>query len=274
VGHRPTGSRTGSGVPSASESNGRLAGKTAIVTGAAGGIGRAIAERYAREDARVVAMDLPEPLAAAGLPEGITSEAIDFADRTGTDAAIGQAIATLGRLDIIVSAAAVKGGTGTVLAVTDADWDRYIEVNLTGTFRVCRAAAQAMVASGRPGRIITIGSVNSFMSEPGAAQYVASKGGIAMLTRAMAVDLARHGILVNMIAPGPIEVPNASDMYRQPRLAAALRDEVALGVAGLAEDCAGAAVLLAEDDGRYITGSTITVDGGLSAMIFGAMRDA
>ena len=93
-----------------------------------------------------------------------------------------------------------------------------------------------------------------------------------MLTRAMAVDLARHGILVNMIAPGPIDVPNNGEMYREPKLAAALADEVALGPAGLPEDCAGAALFLAEDENRYMTGSTITVDGGLSAMIFGAMR--
>ena len=260
-------------MESAPASNGRLAGKTAVVTGAAGGIGRAIAERYAAEGARVVAMDLPGPLAATmWQTHRVTAVPVDLADRDDTDAAMARAVASLGALDILVAAAAIKGGTGDVLAVTDADWDRYLTVNLTGTFRVCRAAAQAMVAAGRPGRIITIGSVNSYMSEPNAAQYVASKGGVAMLTRAMAVDLARHGITVNMIAPGPIAVPNAPDQYREPGVAAALKDEVALDIAGRPEDCAGAAVLLAEDDGRYMTGSTITVDGGLSAMIFGAMR--
>ena len=103
-----------------------------------------------------------------------------------------------------------------------------------------------MIAGGRGGRIITIGSVNSFMSEPNAAPYVASKGGVAMLTRAMAVDLARHGILVNMIAPGPIEVPNNPEQYREPKLARTLADVVALGRAGLPEEVAGAAVYLAE----------------------------
>jgi NAD(P)-dependent dehydrogenase (short-subunit alcohol dehydrogenase family) len=258
---------------SAEAARGRLAGKACIVTGAAGGIGRAIAERFAREGARIAAMDLPSPLAATEWnAPAIISVPIDLADRAGTDAAMRHATEAVGPPDVLVAAAAVKGGTGNVLDVTDADWDRYVEVNLTGTFRVCRAAARAMVAGGRGGRIITIGSVNSFMSEPNAAQYVASKGGVAMLTRAMAVDLARHGILVNMIAPGPIDVPNNGDMYRQPKLAAALADEVALGAAGLPEDCAGAALLLAEDESCYITGTTITVDGGLSAMIFGAMR--
>ncbi len=95
-----------------------------------------------------------------------------------------------------------------------------------------------------------------------------------LMTRAMAVDLAGFGILVNMIAPGPIDVPNNGEMYREPRLAAELRHEVALGRAGSPEDCAAAALYLADSRSGYITGSTITVDGGLSAMIFGGMRDA
>jgi NAD(P)-dependent dehydrogenase (short-subunit alcohol dehydrogenase family) len=129
-----------------------------------------------------------------------------------------------------------------------------------------------MAAEGKGGRIITIGSVNSFMSEPNAAAYVAAKGGVAMLTRAMAVDLGRQGILCNMIAPGPIDVPNAKGIYEEPKLAGEVRDEVALERAGSPQDIAAAAVFLAEDGVRYMTGSTITVDGGLSAMIFGGMR--
>jgi NAD(P)-dependent dehydrogenase (short-subunit alcohol dehydrogenase family) len=129
-----------------------------------------------------------------------------------------------------------------------------------------------MVAAGKGGRIITIGSVNSFLSEPNAAAYVAAKGGVAMLTRAMAVDLGRLGILCNMIAPGPIDVPNARGAYDEPRLAGEIRDEVALDRAGRPEEIAAAAVFLAEDGARYMTGSTITVDGGLTAMIFGGMR--
>ena len=258
-------------------SQGRLAGKIAIVTGAAGGIGGAVTTRFAREGARVVAMDLAPaldkaPYRAAWNEASVVPVPIDLADRGDTDQAVARALAVFGPPDVLATAAALKGGAN-FLTVTDDDWDRYIAVNLTGTFRVCRKVAEAMVAAGKGGRIVTIGSVNSFMSEPDAAQYVAAKGGVAMLTRAMAVDLARYGILANMIAPGPIRVPNAADQYEEPKLAAALHDEVALARPGLPEDCATAALFLAEDENRYTTGSTITVDGGLSAMIFGAMRD-
>ena len=167
--------------------------------------------------------------------ERITPRSVDLADRASIAAAFAEAVAALGALDVLVAAGALKGGAGNMAEVSDEDWDRYISVNLTGTFLSCRAAARAMIAGGRGGRIITIGSVNSFMSEPNAAPYVASKGGVAMLTRAMAVDLARHGILVNMIAPGPIEVPNNPEQYREPKLARTLADVVALGRAGLPE---------------------------------------
>ncbi|MBN8996633.1 MAG: SDR family oxidoreductase [Rhizobiales bacterium] len=252
----------------------RLSGKRAVITGAAGGIGGVIAAAFAREDARVVGMDLAAPLAAARWNgAAITPCPVDLADRASIASAFASAVATLGGLDILVTAGALKGGSGNAADVTDEDWDRYIAVNLTGTFLSCRAAAKAMIAGGKGGRIITIGSVNSFQSEPGAAPYVASKGGIAMLTRALAVDLAGHGILVNMIAPGPIAVPNNPDQYREPKLARAIGEIVALRRAGEPAEIAGAAVYLASDESSYVTGSTITVDGGVSAMIFGAMRD-
>jgi NAD(P)-dependent dehydrogenase (short-subunit alcohol dehydrogenase family) len=253
----------------------RLAGKRAVVTGAAGGIGGAVAGAYAAEGARVVAMDLPAPLAAARWKsQEISPCPVDLADRTDIAAGFARAAADLGGIDVLVAAGALKGGTGNAADVTDEDWDRYIAVNLTGTFLACRAAARSMIAGGRGGRIITIGSVNSFMSEPNAAPYVASKGGVAMLTRALAVDLAMHNILVNMIAPGPIEVPNSAGQYRQPKLEKALTEVVALRRNGFPAEVAGAAVYLASDESSYVTGSTITIDGGLSAMIFGAMRDA
>lgn len=252
----------------------RLSGKRCIVTGAAGGIGRAITVAFAEEGARVVAMDLDDPLAKAGLPsDTVAPVACDLADREMVENAMTEALAALDGLDVFVACGALKWGTGNFLDLADNDWDRYIGVNLTGTFLTCRAAARAMAEAGEGGSIITIGSVNSFMSEPNAAAYVAAKGGVFMLTRAMAVDLGPRNIRCNMIAPGPIDVPNASGIYEQPRLADEVRSEVALRRAGVPEDVACAALFLAEDGSRYVTGSTVTVDGGLSAMIFGGMRD-
>jgi NAD(P)-dependent dehydrogenase (short-subunit alcohol dehydrogenase family) len=257
---------------------GRLAGKAAIVTGAAGGIGRATVEAFLREGACVVAMDLAGPLHATrfALP-GAIPIACDLGDRAAIQAATAEAVERLGGLDILVASGALKGGTGNFLDLSDRDWDRYVDINLTGTFLSCRAAARAMVAggagrNGKGGRIITIGSVNSFMAEPDAAAYVAAKGGVAMLTRAMAVDLARHGILVNMIAPGPVDVTGNNTGYSEPKLAGEVIDEVALARPGLPQEVATAAVFLAEDAASFMTGSTVTIDGGLSAMIFGGMR--
>lgn len=252
---------------------GRLAGKAAIVTGAAGGIGRATVEAFLREGACVVAMDLAGPLAATRFAlSGAIPIACDLGDRAAIQAATQEAVERLGGLDILVASGALKGGTGNFLDLSDRDWDRYVDINLTGTFLSCRAAARAMVAGGKGGRIITIGSVNSFMAEPDAAAYVAAKGGVAMLTRAMAVDLARHGILVNMIAPGPVDVTGNNTGYSEPKLAGEVRDEVALARPGLPPEVATAAVFLAEDAASFMTGSTVTIDGGLSAMIFGGMR--
>ena len=255
--------------------SGRLVDKAAIITGAAGGIGGAIAEAFADEGARVIAMDLARPVATTRWrSDRITPLSIDLADRASIAGAFTEAVKRLGGIDVLVTAGALKGGAGNMADVTDEDWDRFITVNLTGTFLSCRAAPRAMIARGKGGRIVTIGSVNSFMSEPNASPYVVSKGGVAMLTRAMSVDLARHGILVNMIAPGPIDVPNNGAQYREPKLAQALTEVVALGRAGLPCDIAGAAVYLGSEESRYVTGSTITIDGGLSAMLFGAMRSA
>lgn len=252
---------------------GRLEGKACIVTGAAGGIGLAIVEAFAREGARIVATDLAAALVKTKFPSPVTPIACDLGDREAILRAVDDAVTALGGLDVLVAAGALKGGTDNFLDLADEAWDRYVDINLTGTFLVCRAAARAMAAAGRGGRIITVGSVNSYLSEPNAAAYVAAKGGVAMLTRAMAVDLADKGILCNMIAPGPIDVPSNGEMYREPRLAEALRHEVALRRAGVPGDIAGAAVFLAEDASRFITGTTVTIDGGLSAMIFGGMRE-
>jgi NAD(P)-dependent dehydrogenase (short-subunit alcohol dehydrogenase family) len=237
---------------------GRLDGLTAIVTGAAGGIGSAIAARFRAEGARVVGLD-------AKPTDGIV--ACDVADGAAVEAAMAEAVAQLGRLDIVVTAAALTGGRAAFPDVRDDEWRRYIEVNLSGSFYACRAAARAMIAGGRGGSIITIGSINALAAEAGALAYVASKGGVAMLTKAMAVDLARHRIRANMIAPGPVTVPRNRELFETPGFRRGFAETIPMGAAAEAEDVANAAVYLAEPGSAMVTGTTLVVDGGMLARV-------
>lgn len=234
---------------------GRLKGKVALVTGAAGGIGAAVTALFAEEGARVFATD------TAG-----SSIDCDVADRAQVDALLARIMDETERLDVVVHAAALTGGTGHFLYVAAADWDRYVQVNLTGTFHICQATARAMIRAGG-GAIVTIGSVNSFAAEPAAAAYVASKHGVLGLTRAMAVDLAEHRIRVNMVAPGPITVPRNSDLFASAPLQAMFQRTLPQRRAGAASDVARAALFLAEDTATFVTGSVVTVDGGAMAQI-------
>lgn len=242
----------------------RLEGRTAIVTGAAGGIGSAIGARFRAEGARVVGID--RHVAPDDHFEGFLK--CDVGNGRAVDAVILEAVTLLqGRLDILVTAAALTGGRGPFPDVTDEEWRDYIDINLSGTFFTCRAGARAMIASGQGGSIITVGSVNSIAAEANASPYVASKGGVAMLTRAMAADLASHRIRVNMIAPGPIEVPRNSALFQSPEFQRGFAELVPMGRAGQPEDIANAAVFLAESASHMVTGTTLLVDGGLMAKI-------
>jgi NAD(P)-dependent dehydrogenase (short-subunit alcohol dehydrogenase family) len=244
--------------------SGRLEGKVCLVTGAAGGIGAAVVRRFREEGAVVIASDLEKPLTISAYSVFLQ------ANITSPDAVaklFNEVMELRGRLDVLVHAAARLGGTGSFLDVSLADWHSYIDTNLTGTFLVCQAAGRAMAASNTGGRIVVVGSVNSFAAEPAAAPYVASKGAVRMLTKAMAVDLADHGITVNMIAPGPITVPRNEAAFASAQMLRTFARLVPQGVAGQPVDVANAALFLAEDASSYITGSEIVVDGGLLAQI-------
>jgi NAD(P)-dependent dehydrogenase (short-subunit alcohol dehydrogenase family) len=244
--------------------SGRLAGKVAIVTGAAGGIGSGCAARFRDEGAEVLAADLAPPDPALGIAD-LPFIACDVADSAAVERLVAAALARRGRIDALVHAAALLGGSGPFLEVSHAAWDAYIRVNLTGTFLVAQAVARAMAAGGG-GRIVTIGSVNSFAAEPTAAPYVASKGGVRLLTKAMAVDLARHGITVNMIAPGPITTPRNAALFGSPALRESFARLVPAGRSGAPADIANAAVFLCEEASRFVTGAEIVVDGGALAL--------
>jgi NAD(P)-dependent dehydrogenase (short-subunit alcohol dehydrogenase family) len=236
-----------------------LSGKVAIVTGAAGGIGSAIARRFRAENATVIGVDLKQ--------DGII-EACDVSKRDDVHRLVDGVVARNGRVDILVHAAAALGGSGNVLTVAPEEWARYIDVNLTGSFYMAQAAAKAMVHGRVPGRIVLVGSVNSFAAEAEAVPYVASKGGVRMLAKALAVDLASHGITVNLLAPGAIMVPRNAALFASEPTASVHRTAIPLGGPGLPDHVAAAALYLVDPDASYVTGSELVVDGGVLARVF------
>lgn len=231
----------------------RLSGQRVLVTGAGGGIGGAVLARCVEEGAHVVGCDL------AG-----TEICCDVADEQQVDALL----AGHGPFDAVVHAAALLGGSGRFPEVTTEDFDRYVRVNLRGGFLVARAAARSMIAHGLPGRLVMIGSVNSLVAEPGASPYVAAKTGLLGLVRAMAVDLGPHGISANLIAPGPILVPHNKASFEAEPLRSGFARAVPLGGGpGGPELVAEAALFLIDPRTRFVSGATLTVDGGMTAFL-------
>ena len=254
---------------------GRLHGKVAVVTGGGSGIGAAIVERFAAEGAATVAADLSfaakSGLAAAG--RGRWERHVDVTDPASVEALMQDALASLGRIDVVVNSAGI--GKETPFLETSVElFDRMLAVNLRGTFIVGQAAARAMIGGpaaggdggeGRGGgRIVNIASVSGRRGNVARSAYGASKGGVVVLTEVMAVELAPYGILVNAIAPGPVDTPMVRAMHA-PESRRAWVTRTPLGRYGSPEEIAGAAVFLASDDASYVTGHVLHVDGGFLA---------
>jgi 2-keto-3-deoxy-L-fuconate dehydrogenase len=248
----------------------RLAGRTAIVTGAGSGMGRASAVLFAKEGAFVALVDrdragLQETLAAikdfkgeASLHVGDVSEA-DFAKAT-----VGDVMAGRGRLDVLMAAAGFSCG-GTVLTTDPADWDAVFRTNVGGTWLWARAAVPQMQRQGS-GSIITLASQLAIAGGKGNSAYIAAKGAIISLTRTMAVDFATDGIRVNAIAPGAIDTPmlrRSFARHADPEpVREASRNRHAMKRFGKAEDIAETALHLASDASSFTTGTVMVVDGG------------
>jgi NAD(P)-dependent dehydrogenase (short-subunit alcohol dehydrogenase family) len=243
----------------------KLEKKVALITGSGRGIGRTIAERFAREGATVVVADVNGDLAAATSKEiranGATAHAIslDVTQPKGVDAAVTGITATFGSLDLLVNNAGI-GLTRLLVDTTPEEWDRVVRVNLTGVFLCCRAAARAMIAQGG-GRIINIASLSGQRGGTGRAAYGASKGGVTALTKVLAVELAQYGINVNEIAPGPVNTEMTAVTHDE-ATRQAYYNLIPMRRYAEREEIAAAAVFLASAEASFINGHTLNVDGG------------
>jgi glucose 1-dehydrogenase len=246
---------------------GRVEGKVVLVGGAGGGIGGAGALALGREGAAVVCADIDAAAAetTAGQIRGAggraTAIGLDVRDRRSVDAAIAMAVREFGRIDALLDCVGVSQ-IASFLDLDPAEWDRIIMVNLTGMFHLGQSAARQMVRQGGGGSIINVTSQLAEVARPERAAYIASKGGGRSLTHAMALELAPHGIRANAIAPGPTLTGLTHTNYADPERRRATIAQIPLGRLGAPEDIAGAILYLASDESRWVTGSTITVDGG------------
>ena len=251
----------------------RLAGKSAVVTGAASGIGRETALRFAEEGAAVVCADRDAAGAAAIAAElaakGGTAHSVgaDITDEADVARLSDEAIKACDTVDVLVNNAGVTI-LGGVAELSEADWQREIDVNLSGAYRVSKAFWPHF-AQARGGTILSTASIAGVIAAPQDAAYVASKAGLIMLTRCMALDGAALGIRANCICPGFVDTPMFDGfLAEQPDPDAALAraaGRTPLGRIGTPRDIADGFVYLASDDARWITGTSLVIDGGLTA---------
>ncbi|HLI50691.1 MAG TPA: glucose 1-dehydrogenase [Thermomicrobiaceae bacterium] len=245
----------------------RLAGKAALVTGGSRSIGRAIALAFGREGASVAVnyhqhRDSADAAVQAIEATGQAAFAVQADVRRGTDitAMIDQVVSRFGRLDILVNNAGILKRTP-LLEISEEEWDDVLGTNLKGYFLCSQAAARVMIPQ-NSGAIVNISSANQEVASRNLAHYVTAKGGVRMLTRQLAFELAPHGIRVNAIAPGLTETDLNRDDLSDPAFRQYRIDQIPLGLIGQPEDIAGAAVYLASDEARMATGTTIFLDAG------------
>ena len=252
----------------------RLKDKVALVTGAGSGIGQAIAERFAAEGASVVVNYRPRGKhGGAEVADAITKKggkaaaiAAEVNERSQVEQMIRQTVEKFGRLDIAVSNAGIEIQKP-FLEVTDEEWDKVISVNLYGAFLVSQIAARQMVKQGHGGRLIFISSVHEDIPFANYTAYCASKGGIRMMMRNLAIELAPHKINANNIAPGAIATPINQAVLQDPEAMKNALSEIPWGRFGKPEEVASVAVFLASDEAEYVTGSTYYIDGGLTQQV-------
>ena len=251
---------------------GRLDGKVALITGAGSGMGRAAAELFASEGARVVVTDVDEDAGTSAVDAvraaggEATFVRANVADSDDCRAMVATAVDSYGGLHVLYNNAGIfPGDDGGVLDTPQDTWRRVMAVNLEGVWLGCRAGIPAMLQSGG-GAIV---NVASFVAMMGAATaqiaYTASKGGVLSMTREIAVEYARQGIRANALCPGPIETPLLRELLADPDRRARRMVHIPMGRLGRAEELAKAALFLASDDASFMTGAALVVDGGITA---------
>jgi len=245
---------------------GLLVGGIALVTGAGSGIGEAIAIAMAREGARIVASDINIG-AAARVARAVGGNAVglacDVTDRTACDVLAARVRAEIGPISVLVNNAGIIRRGKVTDANTRRDWDDTLAVNLDGPYNMITAFLDQLRET--KGSVINIGSIQSFVALPNSAAYTTSKGGVRLLTKALAIELGPMGIRVNAIGPGFTATPLNADARQNPEYMANFTGRIPLGRIGVPEDIALPAVFLASEMARYITGVTLPVDGGYLA---------
>lgn len=252
-----------------------LGGKGALVTGGALGIGQAIAARLAEAGAAVAIADINESAGAETVAQivraGGTASFVraDAGSASDAQVAVAQAVQTLGGVHILVNNAGIFPFSS-ALETTEALWDRVLDINLKSQFFYTQAAARAMIDAGHGGAIVNIASIDAFHPTGNLVHYDASKGGAVMLTKSLAKELGPRGIRVNAIAPGGVNTPGARTAQGAPIMdtaaVQAMMARLPLGRMGEPDDIATVALFLASDAARYVTGTTIVVDGGFLLM--------
>lgn len=248
----------------------RLKGKVALVTGGNAGIGEAIAKRFAEEGAAVVVTgrrkDELDRVVREIQQRGGQALALSgsVTDETHAPAAVQQTVRTFGRLDILVNNAGIGDFGKRIHEMDDATWAHVLDVNLTGVFRMTRAAVPAMLKSGG-GSIVNISSIASVVGIPLLPAYAASKGGMDAMTRAIAIDYAQEGIRCNVVNPGLIDTPMAAPLMKHPEQLDPILSHYPIRRPGKPEEVAGLVLYLASDEAAWVTGATFLIDGGMTA---------
>lgn len=239
----------------------RFSDKVAVVTGADSGIGRATAVRLLSEGATVVAADInhTRPWAEAG-DKRLHQLTLDVSEPDAAERLEEYLRGEFERVDVLANVAGILH-IAPFLQVTRADWDRVLAVNLTGVFFLSQAVARVMVDHATPGRIVNVSSVHAVVSEPNAAPYTATKGGLEAMTRTMASELAPHGITVNCVRPGATRTAMSEPIYT-PEILGSLKAKIPLGKIAPPEWVASAIAYLASEEACYTTGACLDVDGG------------